>query len=66
MADTPEEAIEENVLQGLKRVSVQGHEVEVHSLPDQIQAAQYLAAQSAKSQPHRGLRFTKIVPPGAG
>jgi hypothetical protein len=29
-------------------------------------AAQFVAAQSAKSQPHFGLRMTALVPPGCG
>lgn len=59
------DAIEQNAL-GPKRVEVDGEEVEQHSIADQIAADQHLAAASAAAQPHFGLRFTKLVPPGAG
>lgn len=55
---------------GPKRVKSGNHEIEQHSLKDQIDAAEKLANISARSnaasQPHFGLRFTKIVPPEAG
>lgn len=46
--------------------SKDGENVQEHAIQDQIAAAQHLAAQSAASQPHFGLRFTKLIPPGAG
>jgi hypothetical protein len=36
-----------------------------HSIPDQIAADKHLASKSAASKPLRGLRLTKLLPPGA-
>jgi len=63
--ETVEEAIEQNAL-GPKRVQVGNQSVEQQSIDDQIKADQYLAAKKAASKPHLGLRFIKIIPPGAG
>lgn len=52
-------------LGGPKSATVDGVSVTQHSLPELIAAAKYLAAQKGAKQPHRGLRFTKLVPPGA-
>jgi hypothetical protein len=35
-----------------------------HKIQDQIEADRYLAAKRAANLPHRGLRFTRITPPG--
>ena len=35
-----------------------------HSLKDQIEADRYLASKQAAKSKSRGLRFTKLVPPG--
>jgi hypothetical protein len=40
--------------------------VEQHKLTEQIAADKYLASKEAVSQKSRGLRFNKLVPPGAG
>jgi hypothetical protein len=52
---------------GPRRVSVDGREVESHSLKDVIEADRYLRARcaTAAGRGARGLRFTKLVPPGA-
>lgn len=39
--------------------------VEQHKLSDQIAAAKFLDAKEAVKKPKRGLRFNKLVPPGA-
>ena len=39
--------------------------VHQHSLTDQIAAAKYLSGLGAADKPARGMRFTKISPPGA-
>lgn len=66
---TPDETVEAN-LANPARVRIANQEVEQHSLADQIAAAKYLAessnATAAATQAHFGLRFTKLVPPGAG
>lgn len=38
--------------------------VEQRSVSELIQAANYLAGQCASSSPRRGIRFSKMVPPG--
>jgi len=48
-----------------KRVKGDMGEVEAHPLKDQIEADRYLASKRAASKPGGGLRFTKLVPPGA-
>lgn len=40
--------------------------VEQHKLTEQIAVDKYLASKEGVSQPRRGLRFNKLVPPGAG
>lgn len=64
MADNLEEEILDNA-SGPKRAKGDQGEVEQHSLKDQIAADQYLAAKAAAANRKRGLRFTKLVPPGA-
>ncbi len=39
--------------------------IEQHKLPDQIAADKYLASKRAAKSKSRGLRFNKLVPPGA-
>jgi hypothetical protein len=39
--------------------------VEQHKLAEQIEADRYLASKEAAKKPNRGLRFNKLVPPGA-
>lgn len=36
-----------------------------HSLDEQIRAANYLKSNNAAKQPHGGLRFVQLIPPGA-
>lgn len=61
---TISDAIQENATGPAKATGDQGS-FEQHSLQDQIAADRYLAAKAAASKAHRGLRFTRIVPPGA-
>ena len=60
-----EEAIEQTA-KGPKRVQVANQSVEQQSIDEQIKADEYLAAKQAAAKPHFGVRFTKIIPPGAG
>jgi hypothetical protein len=62
---TVEEAIDRNA-KGPASVTVGGQTVTQKSIDELIKADQYLAAKNAASQPHFGLRFTKLIPPGAG
>lgn len=64
MADEITDAIEQ-AAQEPKRIKGDMGEVESHSLKDQIEADRYLEAKRAASKPTGGLRFTKLVPPGA-
>ena len=40
--------------------------VEQHPIADQIAADRYLASKQAMSRRNRGLRISRIVPPGTG
>lgn len=64
MADELDDTIEQNA-KGPAKASGDAGAVEQHSLPDQIETDRYLAAKKAAQQKHRGLRFNKLVPPGA-
>ncbi|MCS6896464.1 MAG: hypothetical protein NZM29_00695, partial [Nitrospira sp.] len=64
MPDELDDAIEENA-KGPAKASGDAGSVEQHPLPDQIAADRCLASKAAAKQPHRGLWFNKIVPPGS-
>lgn len=68
LMSTPETSTDavEQVALGPKSVSVDGQSVTEHSIPDLIEAAKFAKAQSSNSKAHRGLRFTKLSPPGGG
>mgnify|MGYP000129695451 FL=1 len=63
MAEDLEQTIRENAA-GPKRAQGDSGSVEQHSLADQIEADRYLASKEAVKKPTKGLRFTKLVPPG--
>ena len=62
--DDLDDTIEQNA-KGPAKASGDAGAVEQHSLPDQIEADRYLASKEAAKKPQRGLRFNKLVPPGA-
>ena len=64
MADDLQDEIRENA-QGPAKVSGDAGSVEQHKLSEQIAADKHLASKEAVTQPKRGLRFNKLVPPGA-
>lgn len=64
-ADDIKDAIAQSATDGIKRVRGDEGEVEQLSIPDQIAAAKFVAQGTAASKPARGIRFSKIVPPGA-
>ena len=64
MADDLEQSIRENAQQPAK-TSVDSVNVEQHSLADQIEADRYLTSKQATRSKRLGLRFTKVIPPGA-
>jgi hypothetical protein len=64
MADDLEDEIRKNA-EGPAKASGDAGSVEQHKLAEQIEADRYLSSKDAVKKPRRGLRFTKIVPPGA-
>lgn len=58
------EALEAAVA-GPRRMKVDNVEAEQQPLADLIAADRHLASRAAASRPARGLRITKLVPPGA-
>lgn len=63
MPEPVQQALTENA-QGPKRVQGDEGSVEQHALTEQIAADKYLASKDAVQRPRRGLRLTKLVPPG--
>lgn len=49
-----------------KRAQNETGSVEMHSIQDQIAADKYLASKRAAKTRNRGLRISRIAPPGAG
>ncbi|RIK72343.1 MAG: hypothetical protein DCC68_26530 [Planctomycetota bacterium] len=64
MADELEQAVRDNAA-GPAKASGDTGSVEQHKLPDQIAADRYLASKEAAKSKSRGLKFNKLVPPGA-
>lgn len=64
MAENLDQAIMDNAA-GPAKASVDGQSVEQHSLRDLIEADRYLASKAAAQRNDRGIRFSRIVPPGA-
>jgi len=59
-----DDAIEQNV-KGPAKASGDAGSVEQHKLAEQIEADRYLAAKEAAKIKWRGLRFNRLIPPGA-
>jgi hypothetical protein len=64
MSENLEDAIRESAKTPAKASGDAGS-VEQHKLTEQIAADKYLASKAAASRKKRGLRFNKLVPPGA-
>jgi hypothetical protein len=64
MTDDLEQQIRENA-EGPAKASGDAGSVEQHKLTEQIEADRYLASKEAAKSKQRGLRFNKLVPPGA-
>lgn len=64
MADELDDTIRENA-KGPAKVASDAGSVDQHSPSEQIAADRYLASKEAAKSKHRGLRFNKLVPPGA-
>lgn len=63
--DDVKQAIIDNAASGIKRAQGDQGSMEAHDLQDQIAADKYLANKSGATKAHRGIRLTKLVPPGA-
>lgn len=55
----------ENAAENPQSASVDGVTVTQRSLSELIEADKYLQAKKASRRKNRGLRYTRIVPPGA-
>jgi hypothetical protein len=64
MTEPMDDTIRRNA-QGPAKASGDAGSVEQHKLTDQIAADRHLASKDAVNKPKRGLRFNKLVPPGA-
>jgi len=64
VANQLDQTIRDNA-QGPAKASGDSGSMEQHKLADQIAADRYLNSKDAAKSKTRGLRFTKLVPPGA-
>lgn len=64
MSDEITDSIATNA-QGPAKAAGDAGSVEQHKLTEQIEADRYLAAKDAAKRKDRGLRFSKLVPPGS-
>lgn len=65
---TAEESLDQSIrdnAQGPAEAHGDSGGVKQHSLKDQIAADRYLASKQAVQSRSRGIRFTKLTPPGA-
>ena len=64
MPDDLTDRIRDNA-EGPAKAAGDSGSIEQHKLSDQIAADKYLASKKAAKSKSRGLRFNKLVPPGA-
>jgi hypothetical protein len=64
MTDDLGDAIKTNA-QGPKSASGDSGSMQQHALPEVIEADKHLLAKDAVAQKHRGIRFSKLLAPGA-
>lgn len=64
MTDELSDTIRENATGPAKAAGDAGS-VEQHKLTEQIEVDRYLASKEAAKSKRRGLRFNKLIPPGA-
>lgn len=64
MANDLDQTISQNA-KGPAKASGDSGSMEQHKLADQIEADRYLCTKDAAKSKTRGLRFNKLVPPGA-
>lgn len=60
--ETIADAIERDAIAGVQKMTVDGMTSELAPLEKRIEAARYLAQQSASAQNHQGLRITRLIP----
>lgn len=61
-----EAALLENAKESVQTVSVDNLTVTAKSVKEQIAALEHFREETAATQPHFGLRFTRLRPPGCG
>jgi hypothetical protein len=64
MADDLQDVLKKNAA-GPASAEVDGQRVTQHKLKDQIEADRYMKSSEAVAKGHRGLRISKLVPPGS-
>jgi hypothetical protein len=64
VAETLDDQIQQNA-SGPAKASGDAGSVEQHKLSEQIAVSKHLASKDAVTKKSRGLRFNKLVPPGA-
>ena len=64
--ETIEEAIEAQALGRVKKAAEHGRSLEYMSIAELREAEAHIAAKTAATKPHFGLRMTKCIPPGGG
>lgn len=67
MAAPTDDELKEAFLQAFtspKKASNETGSVEAHSLADMIEFDKYIRGKTAADKPTRGVRFTKLIPPG--
>lgn len=65
--ETIEEAIRQRAIDGVKKTSDEfGREVEYMPIGEMKEAGDIGSGEAAKKKPHRGVMFTKLIPPGTG
>ncbi len=64
MSENLDDKIEE-AARNPKRVRTDAGEVEQHDLSKMVEVDKYLASKKGAANKYRGLRFTKMNPPGA-
>ena len=66
MADTIASRLEEDVINGVQRVSADGVSVDSMSVADRIKADEYIKALAASKKKHRGMTFIPLTPGSCG
>lgn len=61
-----EEAIVSDIVNGVRRYSHDGTSIEAEDLGDRLDALDRLRRDESATHVHRGLRFTRLRPPGCG